>query len=93
LVIARIVLHKPHWVVIDEVLDSLDDDPRKRVMNVFSAGLKDAAIINIGRPENRHPYFRRVLHLIKDPRGVCFIPGPANVASDGPSAAALAISS
>jgi vitamin B12/bleomycin/antimicrobial peptide transport system ATP-binding/permease protein len=93
LVIARIVLHRPHWVVIDEVLDSLDDDPRKRVMNLFSAGLKDAAIINIGRPENRHPYFRRVLHLIKDPRGVCFVPGPPNVASAGPSAAALAISS
>jgi putative ATP-binding cassette transporter len=74
LVIARIVLHKPHWVVIDEALDTLDDDSRDRVISLFNAGLKDAAIINIGRPETEYPFFTRVLHLIKDPRGVCFIP-------------------
>jgi putative ATP-binding cassette transporter len=74
LVFARIVLHKPRWVVIDEVLDALDDDARDRVISLFSSRLKDAAIINIGRPETKHPYFDRVLHLIKDPRGVCFVP-------------------
>jgi vitamin B12/bleomycin/antimicrobial peptide transport system ATP-binding/permease protein len=74
LVFARIVLHKPRWVVIDEVLDALDDDARDRVINLFNAGLKDAAIINIGRPETQHRFFERVLHLIKDPRGVCFVP-------------------
>jgi vitamin B12/bleomycin/antimicrobial peptide transport system ATP-binding/permease protein len=26
LVLARISLHKPRWVVIDQVLDALDDD-------------------------------------------------------------------
>src|ERR1700730_6148131 len=76
LVFARIVLHKPHWVVIDEVLDSLDDDARDRVIGLFSSGLKEAAIINIGRPETQHPFFDRILHLIKDPRGGCFIPDP-----------------
>ncbi len=75
LVFARIVLHKPHWVVIDEVLDALDDDARDRVISLFNARLKDAAIINIGRPETQHRFFERVLHLIKDPRGVCFVPG------------------
>jgi putative ATP-binding cassette transporter len=74
LVFARIVLHKPRWVVIDEVLDALDDDARDRVISLFNAGLKDAAIINIGRPETQHRFFERVLHLIKDPRGVCFVP-------------------
>ena len=74
LVFARIVLHKPQWIVIDEVLDALDDDARIRVTRLFEMGLKDAAIINIGRPETKHRYFKRVLHLIKDPRGVCFIP-------------------
>jgi putative ATP-binding cassette transporter len=82
LVFARIVLHKPRWVVIDEVLDSLDDDARDRVTSLFNAGLKEAAIINIGRPETQHPFFDRVLHLIKDPRGVCFIPDP-NAATVG----------
>ncbi len=81
LVMARIVLHKPHWVVIDEVLDALDDDARDRVIKLFNDGLKDAAIINIGRPETQHRYFKRTLHLVKDPRGVCFIPDPNPAAS------------
>jgi putative ATP-binding cassette transporter len=77
LALARILLHKPHWVVIDEALDALDDDSRKRVMALFTTGLRQAAIVNIGRPETKHHYFKRVLHLVKDPRGVCFIPDPA----------------
>jgi len=76
LALARILLHKPRWVVIDEALDALDDDARKRVMSLFTTGLHRAAIVNIGRPETKHHYFERVLHLVKDPRGVCFIPDP-----------------
>ena len=76
LALARILLHKPRWVVIDEALDALDDDARKSVMTLFTTGLQEAAIVNIGRPETKHHYFRRVLHLVKDPRGVCFIPDP-----------------
>jgi vitamin B12/bleomycin/antimicrobial peptide transport system ATP-binding/permease protein len=87
LVIARIALHKPHWVVIDEVLDALDDDARERIISLFSAGLKNAAIINIGRPETKHRFFNRVLHLIKDPRGACFVPEPTGVTTGGPLSA------
>jgi putative ATP-binding cassette transporter len=92
LVLARIVLHKPHWVVIDEALDALDDDARKRAISLFKTGLKDAAIINIGRPGTKHDYFKRVLHLVKDPRGVCFIPDPS-VDATRPPAAAPAVAS
>jgi vitamin B12/bleomycin/antimicrobial peptide transport system ATP-binding/permease protein len=84
LALARILLHKPRWVVIDEVLDALDDDARKRVINMFSTSLKDAAIVNIGRPETRHHFFKRTLHLIKDPRGVCFIPDPSATTAEKP---------
>jgi putative ATP-binding cassette transporter len=76
LALARILLHKPRWVVIDEALDALDDDARNRVMTLFTTGLHQAAIVNIGRPETKRHYFERVLHLVKDPQGVCFIPDP-----------------
>jgi putative ATP-binding cassette transporter len=72
LVFARLPLHKPRWVVIDEALDALDDDAHKRVMALFNDALADAAIINIGRPEGRDRFFTRVLHLIKDPKGRMF---------------------
>jgi vitamin B12/bleomycin/antimicrobial peptide transport system ATP-binding/permease protein len=85
LVFARIVLHKPRWVVIDEVLDALEDDARNRAIDLFATTLKEAAIINIGRPETEHPFFKRTLHLIKDPRGVCFVPDPNVAPGHGPA--------
>jgi hypothetical protein len=59
-------------------------------MSLFNNGLKEAAIINIGRPESKRHFFKRVLHLIKDPRGVCFIPEPRVAPADRPVAAAAA---
>jgi vitamin B12/bleomycin/antimicrobial peptide transport system ATP-binding/permease protein len=74
LVFARILLHTPRWVVIDEVFDTLDDDARERVLNLCKDYLGDTAIVHIGRPETKDTFFKRVLHLIKDPLGSCFMP-------------------
>jgi putative ATP-binding cassette transporter len=87
LVFSRISLHKPRWVVIDEVFDALDHDARDRIFNLFKAGFKDAAIIYIGRPESKDHFFTRVLHLIKDPYGSCFIPDLSAVSGAHPTAA------
>jgi putative ATP-binding cassette transporter len=67
LAFARVVIHAPPWVLIDEALDSIDEDTRERVLNVFAKDLKDTGIIYIGRARARDPSFWRVLHLIKDP--------------------------
>ena len=69
-------------MVIDEALDALEDDARNRVISVFKDDLKNAAIIYIGHPETNSHFFTRVLHLIKDPHGSCFIPD-RSVASGG----------
>ena len=67
LAFARVVLHAPPWVLIDEVLDSIDEEIRERVINIFATELKRTGIIHIGRGRARDPVFARVLHLIKDP--------------------------
>jgi vitamin B12/bleomycin/antimicrobial peptide transport system ATP-binding/permease protein len=86
LAFTRLLLHKPRWVVIDEALDALDDDAHRRVIiALFRDELKAAAIINICRPETQNPLFRRVLHLIRDPQGRCFMP---DLAADQPMAVA-----
>ena len=54
--------------VIDEALDPLDDDARNRVLKLLNDELKEAGIINIGRPETKCHFFTRVPHLVKDPR-------------------------
>ena len=60
--------------MIDEALDALDDDTRDRVLRLLNDELQEAGIINIGRPENKIHFFTRVLHLVKDPQGRCFLP-------------------
>jgi putative ATP-binding cassette transporter len=68
LVFARLPLHKPRWVVIDQALDSLDEHARERVLAIFSDVLADTAVIDIGQRKPRDHLFARVVHLIKDPK-------------------------
>jgi putative ATP-binding cassette transporter len=68
LMLARLLIHKPRWVVLDEVLDSIDGDTRARALEIFSRDLKDAAIIQIGRGKAADPSFTRLLRVVKDPR-------------------------
>ena len=64
--LARVITHAAPWVVIDEVLDSLDDRQLDRVVDIFTKDLAQSGIIHIGRSDAHH-LFSRVLHLIMDP--------------------------
>jgi putative ATP-binding cassette transporter len=74
LVFTRLLLCKPSWVVIDQALYALEDDAHQRMISLIQDGLKDAAVINIGRSEAKSHFFKRVLHLTKNPLGRSFIP-------------------
>jgi len=67
LAFARLVLHAPRWVLIDEMLDQLDDDTFVRVMEIFTKDLPETGLIHIGRGEHRKHLYSRVLHLVNDP--------------------------
>ncbi len=67
LAFARVLLHAPPWVLIDEVLDSLDDAARQDVLDIFVADLAQTGVIHIGRTNGPDHVFSRVLHLVKDP--------------------------
>src|SRR6185437_5585996 len=64
---ARVLLHSPPWVLIDEVLDFMDEDARQAVLALFVEDLRHTGVIHIGRADARDPLFSRVLHLVKDP--------------------------
>src|SRR3984885_11395946 len=89
LVFARLLLRKPRWVVIDEALHSLEDDAHQRMISLLRDALKNATVINIGRPEVNDHFFKRVLHLIKDPDGRCFIPNLSVTFADQPMVAPM----
>ena len=68
LAFARILLHKPTWVLVDDTFGSLDDETLERVTHVFAQELAQTGLINIGRAaQSRDPFFSRVLHLVKAP--------------------------
>lgn len=69
LAFARLALHKPRWVVIDEALDTLRGDARERVFSVLEHDLAGAAIVNIGQAERSRHFFQRELTLAIDPHG------------------------
>jgi putative ATP-binding cassette transporter len=69
LAFARLDLHKPEWVIIDEALDMLEGEPLKHAASVLTKRLKDATILYIGRAGPNAKLFSRTLHLEKDAGG------------------------
>ena len=68
LVFASVLLHAPEWIVIDEVLDTVDAGTLTLIHEVLARELKHSAVIHIGRPTAADDRtFQRILHLIKDP--------------------------
>lgn len=69
LAFARLALHKPKWVVIDEAMDTLEGESRRRILSLLERHLADATIINIGRASHDGRFFTRTLELARDPQG------------------------
>jgi vitamin B12/bleomycin/antimicrobial peptide transport system ATP-binding/permease protein len=85
LAFARVVLHAPPWLLIDEVLDSVDADTLARITDVLAKDLKGSAVIHIGRQTANDKTFKRVLHLVKDPT-VRRLPRKGRVRKKSPAA-------
>lgn len=68
LTFSRILLHKPRFIIIDEVFDMMDEPGLGRIMDILSTDLKDAGVIHIGRELAGNTLFPRVIHLVKNPQ-------------------------
>jgi putative ATP-binding cassette transporter len=67
LVLARLLIHRPQWVVLDEVLDSIDGETRARALEILSQDLKGAGVMHIGRGRAADPSFTRSIRVVTDP--------------------------
>jgi vitamin B12/bleomycin/antimicrobial peptide transport system ATP-binding/permease protein len=66
LAFARMTLHAPPWVLIEDTFGSLDDEALGRVIDVFTHELAQTTIIHIGRAaQARDPLYSRILHLVR----------------------------
>ncbi len=66
LVLARVELHAPHWVVFDDTFSSMENGALERAIAMFTQHGAQTTVIHIGRSTQMHlPLFKRVLHLTR----------------------------
>jgi vitamin B12/bleomycin/antimicrobial peptide transport system ATP-binding/permease protein len=69
LAFARVLLHAPAWLIIDEALEALEDDATPRVREMLTQELKNTGVLYIGRSGAQDVLFGRAIHLVNDPEG------------------------
>jgi putative ATP-binding cassette transporter len=64
LAFARLLLHKPGWVFLDEATAALDEDSQRHVMSLFDDELKNTTVLSIGHRPDLAAYHTRTLQLV-----------------------------
>ena len=82
---ARVVLHRPQWVFLDEATGALDLDNQALVMSIFSTELKDATIVSIGHRPSLESFHTRTLQLTVHHTGARLRWRPSPVVAAAPS--------
>jgi putative ATP-binding cassette transporter len=73
---ARLLLHKPGWVFLDEATAALDEDSQRHIMGLFDAELKGTTVLSIGHRPDLAVYHTRTLQLIHGRSGARLVPKP-----------------
>ena len=64
LVLARVALHSPEWVVFDDTFSTMQNGTLERAISLFAEPGARTTVIHIGRSTQAHlPLFKRVLHI------------------------------
>jgi putative ATP-binding cassette transporter len=70
LAFARLILHKPGWVFLDEATAALDEDSQRHIMGLFDKELKGTTVLSIGHRPDLAAYHTRTLQLVHGSDGV-----------------------
>ena len=66
---ARLLVHAPRWVFLDEATAALDPESEARVMSVFEDVLAASTVLSIGHRPSLERFHHRTLHLVANPDG------------------------
>jgi vitamin B12/bleomycin/antimicrobial peptide transport system ATP-binding/permease protein len=75
LAFARLLLHQPRWVVLDDAIGALDEKQRRLALSIFERELAGATLIRLGRESAPDGAWNRVLRIVELPGGPCLRPG------------------
>ena len=74
LAIARVILQRPRWLVLNGAFETLDRASRRRIEALFARELAGVGLIDIGKDGATAAFFTRLVHLVTDPQGPTFSP-------------------
>ncbi len=66
-VFARVLLHQPHWLVMDDATAALDEAMERRVYDLLGQKLPGAGVVSIVNRPGANPYFQRQWDLAGSP--------------------------
>jgi len=66
---ARLLLHKPGWVFMDEATAALDDEAQTSMMSLFDKELASSTLISIAHRAGLDVFHDRTLNLVKSDSG------------------------
>jgi putative ATP-binding cassette transporter len=66
---ARLLLHKPRWVFLDESTGALDEENQNRVMSIFEQELAGSAVVSIGHRPGLEKFHTRTLEVVTSSGG------------------------
>jgi putative ATP-binding cassette transporter len=69
---ARMLLHNPRWVIVDEAIGSLAPEARKTLFHILEKELATTTLVCISGPQAQDKFYTRVLHLSMNPQGQRF---------------------
>jgi putative ATP-binding cassette transporter len=69
LAFARILLHRPQWLLLDNAMGSLEAKDRRLMLSLLQHELAGTAVISLGREPVRDHFYRRKLQLVRRPGG------------------------
>jgi vitamin B12/bleomycin/antimicrobial peptide transport system ATP-binding/permease protein len=69
LAFARILLHRPRWVIVDEAIGALSQEARKAFFEALDLELAGTALLHIGGLQAEDKIYGRILRLTKSPQG------------------------
>ncbi|CAH0261344.1 Inner membrane ABC transporter ATP-binding protein YddA [Roseomonas sp. CECT 9278] len=72
LAFARLILHRPRWVFLDEATAALDEANQDAMMNLLLESLPDVALVSIGHRPGLEAFHTRTLTLEKGEGGARF---------------------
>ena len=75
LAFARLLLHAPRWVFVDDAIGTLDEEHRRLVLSIFERELPGTTVIRLGRDAAPDGFWDRIVHMVERPGGPCLRSG------------------